>query len=157
MYSRVCSNLCNWWLPHSDIPGSQPAHGSPRLNAVCHVLHRLFCLGIHHVPLITSNLNFHISDQELHTRQYHKHNITPSGTLHIRGCSRVRILFFSLNKIAFAINSLYNCQNAVLQAVVRTARSERHKILALCRVHVKSICHYLLRKYMPKRSIFLHA
>ncbi len=28
-------------LPHSDIPGSKPARGSPRLFAACHVLHRL--------------------------------------------------------------------------------------------------------------------
>ena len=28
-------------LPHSEIPGSKPARGSPRLNAACHVLHRL--------------------------------------------------------------------------------------------------------------------
>ena len=28
-------------MPHSDIPGSKPARSSPRLNAACHVLHRL--------------------------------------------------------------------------------------------------------------------
>ena len=28
-------------LPHSEISGSKPAHGSPNLIAVCHVLHRL--------------------------------------------------------------------------------------------------------------------
>ena len=28
-------------FPHSDIPGSKPACGSPRLFAACHVLHRL--------------------------------------------------------------------------------------------------------------------
>ena len=28
-------------LPHSEIPGSKPARGSPRLIAACHVLHRL--------------------------------------------------------------------------------------------------------------------
>ena len=27
-------------FPHSDIPGSRPVHGSPRLFAVSHVLHR---------------------------------------------------------------------------------------------------------------------
>ena len=27
-------------FPHSEIPGSQPVHGSPRLIAVSHVLHR---------------------------------------------------------------------------------------------------------------------
>ena len=28
-------------MPHSEIPGSKPARGSPGLNAACHVLHRL--------------------------------------------------------------------------------------------------------------------
>ena len=31
-------------FPHSEIPGSKPAHGFPGLIAACHVLHRL------HVP-----------------------------------------------------------------------------------------------------------
>ena len=30
----------NGGFPHSDIPGSAPVHGSPRLIAVSHVLHR---------------------------------------------------------------------------------------------------------------------
>ena len=43
------SHLCIQWdvirfgrigFPHSDIPGSKPACGSPRLIAACHVLHR---------------------------------------------------------------------------------------------------------------------
>jgi hypothetical protein len=29
-------------LPHSEISGSKPAHGSPKLIAVCYVLHRLY-------------------------------------------------------------------------------------------------------------------
>ena len=33
-------------LPHSEIPGSKPAHGSPGLIAACHVLHRL-CMPRH--------------------------------------------------------------------------------------------------------------
>ena len=35
-------------LPHSDIPGSRPARGSPGLLAACHVLHRL--LAPRHPP-----------------------------------------------------------------------------------------------------------
>ena len=35
-------------LPHSDIPGSKPARGSPGLFAACHVLHRL--LAPRHPP-----------------------------------------------------------------------------------------------------------
>ena len=35
-------------LPHSEILGSKPARGSPRLVAACHVLHRL--LAPRHPP-----------------------------------------------------------------------------------------------------------
>ena len=46
---RVClpclciqQGMTQWaGLPHSEILGSKPAHGSPRLFAVCHVFHRL--------------------------------------------------------------------------------------------------------------------
>ena len=41
-------------FPHSDIPGSKPACGSPRLIAACHVLHRL--LPPRHSPCALSNL-----------------------------------------------------------------------------------------------------
>ena len=41
-------------FPHSDIPGSKPACGSPRLIAACHVLHRL--LPPRHPPCALSSL-----------------------------------------------------------------------------------------------------
>ncbi len=41
-------------FPHSDIPGSKPACGSPRLIAACHVLHRL--LLPRHPPCALSSL-----------------------------------------------------------------------------------------------------
>src|SRR3954467_12323715 len=41
-------------FPHSEIPGSSPACGSPRLIAACHVLHRL--LLPRHPPCALSNL-----------------------------------------------------------------------------------------------------
>ena len=33
--------FCRSGFPHSEIPGSKPTSGSPRLIAACHVLHRL--------------------------------------------------------------------------------------------------------------------
>src|ERR1044071_437898 len=42
------------WFPHSEIPGSMPACGSPRLIAACHVLHRL--LLPRHPPCALSSL-----------------------------------------------------------------------------------------------------
>jgi hypothetical protein len=44
--------LCGF--PHSEIPGSMPACGSPRLIAACHVLHRL--LLPRHPPCALSSL-----------------------------------------------------------------------------------------------------
>jgi hypothetical protein len=41
-------------FPHSDIPGSKPACGSPGLIAACHVLHRL--LAPRHSPYALSSL-----------------------------------------------------------------------------------------------------
>jgi len=39
-FSRGSSDLTRKGLPHSEIPGSKPVCGSPRLIAACHVLHR---------------------------------------------------------------------------------------------------------------------
>ena len=41
-------------FPHSEIPGSKPACGSPRLIAACHVLRRL--LAPRHSPYALSSL-----------------------------------------------------------------------------------------------------
>ena len=51
-------------LPHSEIPGSKPARGSPRLFAACHVLHRL--LAPRHPPDALAFL-------DPHQRQPHPH------------------------------------------------------------------------------------
>ena len=40
VFSRGSRNLPCEGLPHSEIPGSKPVCGSPRLIAACHVLHR---------------------------------------------------------------------------------------------------------------------
>ncbi len=40
-FSHVYWGMSPSGLPHSEIPGSKPACGSPRLIAACHVLHRL--------------------------------------------------------------------------------------------------------------------
>ena len=45
-------------LPHSEIPGSKPAFGSPRLFAACYVLHRL--LTPRHSPCALCSLTFFI-------------------------------------------------------------------------------------------------
>src|SRR5450432_3660086 len=57
-------------FPHSEIPGSKPACGSPRLIAACHVLHRL--LLPRHPPCALSSLTtkFTQHTQEALSRQH---------------------------------------------------------------------------------------
>src|SRR5690606_14055730 len=54
-------------FPHSDIPGSTPAYGSPRHFAVCRVLHRL--LAPRHPPCALSSLTFAFVHVLLHARR----------------------------------------------------------------------------------------
>jgi hypothetical protein len=53
-FSAGCSGISRSGFPHSEIPGSKPACGSPRLIAACHVLHRL--LAPRHSPYALSSL-----------------------------------------------------------------------------------------------------
>ena len=56
-------------FPHSEIPGSKPTCGSPRLIAACHVLHRL--LLPRHPPCALSNLTIKFTESR-----------TPEGAPH---------------------------------------------------------------------------
>ena len=47
-------------FPHSEIPGSKPAHGLPGLIAACHVLHRLFVPRHPLNALIMLEFKFHV-------------------------------------------------------------------------------------------------
>ena len=53
-FSTGYSGINQSGFPHSDIPGSKPACGSPGLIAACHVLHRL--LVPRHSPYALSSL-----------------------------------------------------------------------------------------------------
>ena len=54
VFSGGYSGMTQSGFPHSEIPGSKPACGSPRLIAACHVLHRL--LVPRHPPYALSSL-----------------------------------------------------------------------------------------------------
>ena len=54
VFSGRYSGMSQSGFPHSEIPGSKPACGSPRLIAACHVLHRL--LVPRHSPYALSSL-----------------------------------------------------------------------------------------------------
>src|SRR5438270_6318842 len=56
---RVVRGFYPRGFPHSEIPGSMPACGSPRLIAACHVLHRL--LLPRHPPCALSSLTIKLT------------------------------------------------------------------------------------------------
>ena len=62
--TRLCIQRAVTWFyqdrfPYSEIPGSKPACGSPRLIAACHVLHRL--LAPRHPPYALSSLTIKLT------------------------------------------------------------------------------------------------
>src|SRR5215469_14762031 len=56
---RAVSRVYREGFPHSEIPGSKPACGSPGLIAACHVLHRL--LAPRHPPHALSSLTIKLT------------------------------------------------------------------------------------------------
>jgi hypothetical protein len=56
---RAVPEVYSGGFPHSEIPGSKPACGSPRLIAACHVLHRL--LAPRHPPYALSSLTIKLT------------------------------------------------------------------------------------------------
>src|ERR1700689_4605743 len=62
--TRLCIQRAVYWFyqygfPHSDIPGSKPVCGSPKLFAAYHVLHRL--LAPRHPPYALSSLTIKLT------------------------------------------------------------------------------------------------
>src|SRR5690554_7693953 len=55
VFSVMYDPITDRGFPHSDIPGSKPAYGSPRHFVVSHVLHRL--LAPRHPPCALSSLS----------------------------------------------------------------------------------------------------
>ena len=56
VFSQGCPGIDRGGFPHSEISGSTPVCGSPKLIAACHVLHRL--LAPRHPPYALSSLTF---------------------------------------------------------------------------------------------------
>ena len=60
---RTLTEYCSAGFPHSEIPGSKPMCGSPRLIAACHVLHRLSMPR--HSPCALSSLTYRFLPETL--------------------------------------------------------------------------------------------
>ena len=89
-FSRGSLNLPSEGLPHSEIPGSKPVCGSPRLIAACHVLHRFS--APRHPPSTLSSLTIKylrresflsIPDSLVKDRD---HRGSKSPSVRVRGC-----------------------------------------------------------------------
>ena len=85
-------------FPHSDIPGSKPACGSPRLFAACHVLRRL--LAPRHPPYALSSLTIKLT----------QHVAPRCGSICIETQRRTRVREFALLWILpLALHSSRTC------------------------------------------------
>jgi hypothetical protein len=78
-------------FPHSEILGSKPACGSPRLIAACHVLHRL--LAPRHPPYALSSLIIKLTQSVLAVRRSLDRNVPPCFVFQFRrpDCLRLHI------------------------------------------------------------------
>jgi hypothetical protein len=78
-------------FPHSEILGSKPACGSPRLIAACHVLHRL--LAPRHPPYALSSLIIKLTQSVLAVRRNLDGQVHPRFVLQFRrpDCLRLHI------------------------------------------------------------------
>jgi hypothetical protein len=82
VFSGRYSGMSQSGFPHSEIPGSKPACGSPRLIAACHVLHRL--LAPRHSPYALSSLtkcSLHLTALCVVKKNYRLQNIQLSKNL----------------------------------------------------------------------------
>jgi hypothetical protein len=98
-------SFLTWWLPHSEIPGSQLARSSPRLIAACHVLHRR--LPPRHPPCALTHFNPNFASRP-ESHALHRTNTAqplPRTQNGVRGENLV-----SHDGIASASNDLFVCQ-----------------------------------------------
>jgi hypothetical protein len=82
-------------FPHSEIPGSKPACGSPGLIAACHVLHRL--LAPRHPPYALSSLTIKLTQHVAIAVRFTSYSYAQH-----RACGQVRLstLRYSRAKLA---------------------------------------------------------
>ncbi len=135
-------------FPHSEIPGSMPACGSPRLIAACHVLHRL--LLPRHPPCALSSLTIKFTQ---HTRSVRSPSFDGSLASRLRLANLMGLIPAHRTKTAFSsqlsairISSDNQRPRAGDRLVHQQANSGTHKIftrLVICPI-------YSVVKYRPR-------
>ena len=111
--ARLCIQRAVTWFyqigfPHSEIPGSKPACGSPGLIAACHVLHRL--LAPRHPPYALSSLTIKLTQHvaiAMRFTSYAQH----------RACGKVRLSTLRYFRAKFAVY----CATRTLKSAQRNA------------------------------------
>jgi hypothetical protein len=109
-------------FPHSEIPGSMPACGSPRLIAACHVLHRL--LLPRHPPCALSSLTIKFTR---HTQLLaisfwllawgRTRRANPMGLYLLLARSRLRVTYTS--RLLQALIKIYSLVDCPIYSVVK--------------------------------------
>src|SRR6185312_1866564 len=74
--------FCPRGFPHSEISGSMPACGSPKLIAACHVFHRL--LLPRHPPCALSSLTIKLTRPTAAPFINHLHPVTPNSKYRVQ-------------------------------------------------------------------------
>ena len=103
---RAVSECCSEGFPHSEIPGSMPACGSPGLIAACHVLLRL--LAPRHPPYALSSLIIKLTQR-----------VAPVNLkILVRGLERLPILHLDKHRLhSSSYTSLYPQQLRSARAI----------------------------------------
>src|SRR5690242_21697839 len=135
---RAVYRFYRYGFPHSEIPGSKPACGSPRLIAASHVLHRL--LAPRHPPYALSSLTIkltrHVAAATCFSRWCRADNSPFSfhnslSRAELADLNAWRLLQCKRSKTLRVLASFFSCQRAsalgTAQSVPRPA--ERPKIL----------------------------
>jgi hypothetical protein len=98
-FRRRYSGISQSGFPHSEIPGSKPACGSPGLIAACHVLHRL--LAPRHSPYALSSLTkFHLHTARVWSKNYRLRGIQLSKNSNYRISNYIKVGLPSVAHVA---------------------------------------------------------
>jgi hypothetical protein len=111
-------------FPHSEIPGSKPVSGSPRLIAASHVLHRL--LLPRHPPCALSSLTIKFTQRirapEARPRLRKPYDLHICSSLRLRrntSRSKALIKFTSILTQPCRLPNLFSCQTSSATEVAR--------------------------------------
>src|SRR5579872_4048546 len=136
--TRLCVHRAVTWFyqvgfPHSDIPGSKPACGSPRLFAACHVLHRL--LAPRHPPYALSSLTIKLTQHVAFPAQETRNEFCgcrASSPFHILLCSSRICRFHITSRIRANPGRNTKCQPIQLSKNLCVRLGRTTPLLAEC-------------------------